>query len=66
MSTHRPTFGSQNYSMRHNPTWYDTIRDLLESISNSDEEGFDSISEQSIENIERLYEKHKLIMYKYS
>ena len=63
MSTHRPTF-DKNYSLNYNPNWYDTLRELLYSISDSDQEGFDSsISEQSIENIDRLYEKHKINTY---
>lgn len=56
MSCVRPVFDGSNYSLNYNPVWYDTIRDLLSSY---EEEGW-SFSEESINNIEQLYEKHKL------
>jgi hypothetical protein len=66
MSTSRPTFNeNKNWSLYYNPVWYDTLKDLLSNITfeQEGEEGY-TLSEDSIYNIEQLYEKHKLILYK--
>ena len=59
MSSDRPIFDGRNYSMNYNPVWYNTLRELLDSINI---EGF-HLSIKNIENIEKLYEKHKIIIY---
>lgn len=67
MSTSRPVFSDQSHwSINYNTKWHNTLKELLESVSlKEDEEGSETyhLSQESIENIEKLYEKHKLRFY---
>jgi len=67
MSSRRPIFNDQSgWSINYNTKWHNTLKELLESVSlNENEEGSETyhLSQESIENIEQLYEKHKLRFY---